>query len=73
MGFELYFAKFDIRSIDTYHETSAELSRSSGDDDVASRLLLPVRTPLPGITLSGGCETVEIGPVHGCQVMHWGF
>ena len=53
MGVRLNLGGFDIISIDTHHETSAELSRSSGDDDVASRLLLPVRTPLPRITSRG--------------------
>ena len=44
MGVRLYLAGFDIRSIDTYHETSAEPSRSPGYDGIASRYLLPVHT-----------------------------
>ena len=42
MGNGLYLADLDIRSIETHHETSTELSRSSGGDDVASRSILPV-------------------------------
>ena len=42
MGIRLHLARFDIRSIDRHHKTSAELSRSSGGDDVASRSILLV-------------------------------
>ena len=42
MGNGLYRATLDIRSIDTHHETSAELSKQPGHDGITSRYLLPV-------------------------------
>jgi hypothetical protein len=44
MGKGLYRASLDIRSIDEHHETSAELSKPPGHDDITSRYLLPVHT-----------------------------
>ena len=37
MGFRLNLGGFDIRPIDKYHETSDELSTSSGDSEIATR------------------------------------
>ena len=42
MSVRSYLAGLDIRSIDTHHEASAELSRSSGDDMIASWFVLLV-------------------------------
>ena len=42
MGVGLNLVSRDIRSIDTHHEASSELSRSSEGDDVASQTILPV-------------------------------
>ena len=39
MGFGLHCADFDIGSVDTHHGAPAELSRSPGDDGMASRSL----------------------------------
>ena len=44
MGNGLYRASLDTRSIDTHHETSAELSKPPGHDGITSRYLLPVHT-----------------------------
>ena len=57
MGVALYLSGFDIRPIETRHETSDEPSRTPGDDSIASRLLLPVRrdglsAPMP----EGACN-----------------
>ena len=39
MGFGLHCADFDIGSVDTHHGAPAELSRSPGDDGMASQSL----------------------------------
>ena len=52
-------AGLDIGSIKTHHETSTELSRSSGADAVTSRSIIPGR-PYEGKSYRGGRETVEI-------------
>ena len=42
MSFRLYLAGFDIGSIETRHGPSAKLSNSLGDDDGASRFIIPL-------------------------------
>ena len=69
MGFRLCLAGFDISAIDKHHETSAELSRSSGGDGFPLRSHLLVRTQSP----PRGCETVKVSLAHGCQVIPCGF
>ena len=41
-GCKVNLVSLDIRSIDTHHEASSELSRSSEGDDVAFQTILPV-------------------------------
>ena len=48
MGLSFSVAGFDIGSIEAHHEMSAELSSSSGDDDVAARSIIPVPERFPG-------------------------
>ena len=59
----LSLAGLDIGSIKTHHETSTELSRSSGVDAVTSRSIIPGR-PYEGQSYRGGRETVEISAPH---------
>eukprot|EP00966_Prymnesium_polylepis_P103776 2403221-Prymnesium_polylepis.1 len=51
----LCLAGLDIRSIKSRHETSAEPSKSPGDDDIMSRYLLPVHTR----SHPGGAKSVD--------------
>ena len=44
LGNGLYRASLDIISIEIHHETSSELSKPPGHDDITSRYLLPVHT-----------------------------
>ena len=56
MGFGSYRAGADITLIEGHHDTPAELSRSPGDDDDASRSILPVRESMRGV---GGAKLSE--------------
>ena len=62
-------AYFCIRSVDTHHETSNELSRSSGHATLISQSILPVSHEV----LAGRHETVAIGPVHKKRDILCGF
>ena len=60
IGFRLYLAGFDIKSIEKRHGTSSKPSNSLGDDDVSSPYILLVVHIYPLV----GRETVKIGPSH---------
>ena len=71
--FVLSRASSNIRSIERHHEMSDELSTSSEYDGVASQTLLPgARENIHPAALRG-CESVEIGPIHGLRVTPCGF
>ena len=63
MSFSFYFAGFDIGSIRTHHETSTELSISSGDDTLASRcshMFIHERFPGRGIKPSKSAPHMRV-------------
>ena len=73
MSYRAYLAGLDIRSIDTHHETSAELSKPPGHDGITSWYLLPVHMR----STPEGAKSVDfvngIGPVHEFSVTTCGF
>ena len=67
-GLRFHLAGFGIESIKRHHETSTELSRTSGDDVHASQSIILGR--LSKMSRGGGHETVEISALHKGFILH---
>ena len=73
VGVRLSLAGFDIGSIGPHHETSTELSTSSGGDARALRSLLPVRESVLPVQAPGGVKPSKSAPYMGSGLSLAGF